>query len=286
LLQNTGYLPPNFWVNLWRLWPLILVLVGIELLLAHRIPWLVLVAVGAVVLCLGAVSTMSSVPHQYGPAAVTRSLQTDLGGARQAAVMVRFGAGQLIIGPLLQPGPDQLAMMTYEGPVEMTPQPRYATSNGGIGQLEYEVSGRGPGFLPFASGRSDALRMQVDLNPAVPITTLTVQSGAADAKLDLSTLRVSTLDINVGAAATTVQLPEAAGATSAHISGGAATITVNVPQGVAARIQHRGGLSTLTVDSSRFTLVSDGLYQSPDYAAAQNKVDLTLETGIATIQIS
>jgi hypothetical protein len=128
--------------------------------------------------------------------------------------------------------------------------------------------------------------MQVDLNPAVPITTLTVQSGAADAKLDLSTLRVSTLDINVGAAATTVQLPEAAGATSAHISGGAATITVNVPQGVAARIQHRGGLSTLTVDSSRFPLVSDGLYQSPDYATAQNKVDLTLETGIATIQIS
>src|SRR4030081_150733 len=39
LLQNTGYLPPNFWFNLWRLWPVILVLVGIELLLANRVPW-------------------------------------------------------------------------------------------------------------------------------------------------------------------------------------------------------------------------------------------------------
>jgi len=49
LLQNAGYLPPNFWVNLWRLWPLVLVLAGIELLLAHRVPWLVLSGLAACV---------------------------------------------------------------------------------------------------------------------------------------------------------------------------------------------------------------------------------------------
>ena len=45
LLENTGYLPPNFWMNLWRLWPLVLVLVGIELLFASRIPWVALAGV-------------------------------------------------------------------------------------------------------------------------------------------------------------------------------------------------------------------------------------------------
>ena len=49
LLQNAGYLPPNFWTNLWRLWPLVLVLAGIELLLAHRVPWLALAGLAAIV---------------------------------------------------------------------------------------------------------------------------------------------------------------------------------------------------------------------------------------------
>ena len=47
LLQNTGYLPANFWLNLWKLWPLVLVLIGIELLLSHRVPWFALAGVTA-----------------------------------------------------------------------------------------------------------------------------------------------------------------------------------------------------------------------------------------------
>ena len=102
LLQNTGYLPPNFWINLWRLWPVVLVLAGIELLLAHRVPWLVLAGLAAVVLVVGAVA------HQLGhvrrPTDSQRRhaapCQTDLAGATQAAVTVRFGAGELDIGPL------------------------------------------------------------------------------------------------------------------------------------------------------------------------------------------
>ena len=36
----------------------------------------------------------------------------------------------------------------------------------------------------------------------------------------------------------------------------------------------------MDIDQDRFPLVSDGLYRSPDYATAQNKVDLTIETGL------
>ena len=44
LLQNAGYLPPNAWLNMWRLWPLLLVLAWFELLLAGRVPGLILAA--------------------------------------------------------------------------------------------------------------------------------------------------------------------------------------------------------------------------------------------------
>jgi hypothetical protein len=130
------------------------------------------------------------------------------------------------------------------------------------------------------------MRLEVDLSPTVPITRLTVQSGGADARLDLASLLVKNIDMSFGATTTTIRLPRPSGATSVHMSGGAATIAIEVPEGAAAQIRHRGGLSTLNVDTARFPQVSDGLYQSPGYDAATDKLDVSLETGIATIQVN
>ena len=288
LLQNTGYLPPNFWLNLWKLWPLVLVLVGIELLLSHRVSWVALAGVTAVVLCIGAIAMSTGVPTSIGGGgqSISTTAQTDLGGARQAAVTVRFGAGQLLLGPIEQPQPNALASMTYQGPPQLAPQPRYSVANAGVGQLEYQSTNRdGPGFLPFIDGRSDTAHMQLNLTPAVPIGSLTIQTGATDARLDLSNLHVASLDMSIGAATAWVRFPEAAGLTTAHISGGASTITLEVPDGVAAQIQHQGGLSTLNVDQSRFPHVSESMFRSPDYDTATNKVDLVIETGVTTISV-
>jgi hypothetical protein len=54
---------------------------------------------------------------------------------------------------------------------------------------------------------------------------------------------------------------------------------------VAAQIRHRGGLSTFTIDQSRFPQVDEGVYRSPDYDTAQNRVDLDIETGVTTIRV-
>jgi hypothetical protein len=70
------------------------------------------------------------------------------------------------------------------------------------------------------------------------------------------------------------------------MSGGAATFSIEVPEGAVAQIRHRGGLSTLNVDINRFPQVSEGLYQSPGYDSASDRLDVSIETGIATIQVS
>jgi hypothetical protein len=284
LLQNAGYLPPNFWLNLWRLWPVVLVLAGIELLLAHRVPWLALVGLAAIVLVLGGVASGSSLSRSPTQAVVTHSSQTDLAGATQAAVTVRFGAGQLSIGPLASAADTQLAATNYSGPPDLEPQASYSAV-GGTGQLDYQVYGHGPGFMPFVGGQSES-RMDLNLSPTVPITALNVQTGATDAHLDLSNLLVSNLEINVGAASTWVRLPATAKTTNAHIAGGAATITLEIPPGVGAQIRHRGGLSTVNVDQSRFPSVGEGLYRSADYLTAPNNVDISIETGVTSIQVN
>jgi hypothetical protein len=286
LLQNTGYLPPNFWLNLWRLWPVILVLVGLELLLANRVPWLALAGLAAVLLVVGAVATNSGLASAPAPRPITQSDTKSLGSARQATVSVRFDAGQLNVGPIEGPAPDQLATMSYEGPPNLVPQVNYSVT-GDLGHLDYVTNEHGgSGFVPIVGGQSNTPRLNLNLNPSVPITSLSLKSGATDARLDLSALQVRDIDMSVGAASTWVRLPQAAGMTTVRIAGGASTITLEIPQDVVAQIRHRGGLSTVNVDQSRFPSVGDGVYRSPNYEMAQNKVDVNLETGITTIQVN
>lgn len=294
LLQNTGYLPPNFWMNLWRLWPLVLVLIGIELLLAHRVPWVALAALALAALLVGTVAINTDLPAVAGinsqagssSSATSTTTQTSLGGANQAAVTVRFGAGALNVGPLTAPQGDQLASMSYSGPRQLAPEAHYTINRAGVGQLEYASSGRpGVGF-PLPDSGSQAARMDLQLAPTVPITSFNVSTGAADAHIDLSQLRVNDVTMSIGAATAWLRFPAAAGLTTAHISGGASTITIEIPDGVAAQIQHQGGLTTLNVDQTRFPQVSDSVYRSPNYDTAQNKVDLSIETGVTTIQVS
>src|SRR5262249_13785296 len=153
-------------------------------------------------------------------------------------VTVRFGAGELNVGPIDQAGANDFAQMTYQGPPELAPVPRYERVDD-VGQLDYQSTRRpGPGFIPFIDGRPDSTaRTDLSFAPNVPITTFTLQTGATDAHLDFSRLQVSKIDLSVGAATTWIRLPEAAGNTTAHITGGASTITLEVPQGVGGQIQ-------------------------------------------------
>jgi Domain of unknown function (DUF5668) len=294
LLQNLGFLAPTAWLGLWRLWPLLLVLIGIDLLLAHRRSLAVLVGLVVAIFALGLVAGMVDVPGLSGPrpaastASSSRAQTQTLRGATQAAVTLRFGAGQLDVGPLLNAGSDDLASITYDGPPGAAPEAQYSVANG-VGRLNYQLSGRtANGFPPFFGNRGgggSASRLDVNLRPDLPLS-LTVQTGATQARLDLSQLRVSSLDVSLGAADTWVRLPENAGSTTAHFSGGATSLTLEVPNGVAAQIRTRGGLNTVSVDQSRFPSAGTDVYRSPDYATAANKVDITVETGVSTIRVS
>jgi hypothetical protein len=280
LLQNMGVVPPDTWTNLWRLWPLVLVVFGVELLFGSRLHWLALTGLVVVLFAAGLVASGSMAPMG---AVESRSFENERAGAQRADVTVRFGAGQLALGPLTDNQDRLLGTMRYEGQGDFMPEAR-SRVDGTVARLEYTLSGRGSMFGPFG-GRSGAPRMDVELSPSVPLT-LTVQTGAADATLDLTRLQLSNLDLSTGAASSTIRLPQAAGTSTVHISGGAATITLEVPREVAASIRHRGGLSALTVDESRFPKVNDQVYRSPDFDTARNKVDIVLETGVATIRVT
>ena len=129
----------------------------------------------------------------------------------------------------------------------------------------------------------ESLDWEVHLNPSIPLS-LKFDSGASSSILDLSDLKVTDLDINTGASKTELTLPAKAGNTHVDIDTGASSLKINIPAGVSASIRVKSGIASVAIDA-RFPRVDDGLYQSPDYSTASNRVDMMIDAGVGSIEI-
>lgn len=129
----------------------------------------------------------------------------------------------------------------------------------------------------------DSLDWDIRLNREIPLS-LKIDSGASTSILDLSDLKVTDLKINTGASSTVLTLPASSGTTRADIDTGASSLKVNIPAGVAAKIQVKSGIASVNVDA-RFPRITSGLYQSSDYDTAANRVDMTIDAGVGSIEI-
>jgi hypothetical protein len=258
--------------GVWGLtWPVLWIGIGLVLLvsttgalgrepldlIAEYWPW-VLVGLGAWFL-IGAV-----VPFGGGP---IETLVVPLGSAADAAVRIRFGAGDLAIGPA---APGNLVDGRFlGGVVERERGPARV-------ELEQDTSYG----LPWLDRRSD---WTVGLSAEVPLD-LRLDTGAARGRLDLSALRIRSLELHTGASDTQIRLPRAAGATTVRAETGAASLVLEVPTGVAARIRSRMALGTSQVDESRFPRSVSG-FESPDFATAANRADIDLQGGVGSIRV-
>jgi hypothetical protein len=198
---------------------------------------------------------------------LTEALALPLGGASEASVRIRYGAGNLTVGSA---APGQLVDGTFEGGVihRVT----------GPGSLELSQETRyGVPWLERPS------RWTMGLTTEVPLD-LKVDTGASKAILDLGGLRVRRLELQTGASDTRVTLPRAAGATTVTAQAGAASLTMEVPAGVAARIRTRMALGSSQIDQTRFPASGNG-YESPDYATAANRVDIDVNGGVGSFRL-
>lgn len=270
LLNTLGVVRWGVWGVLWRFWPLILILIGVNILWGRRSPWLMPSVTTLVLLGIIAIAVFTP-GAQVGPAAATFS--QPLQGATTAEVEIAFGAGRLKVGSL---PPDSTNLTEGRGNPGVEQDFRLRD---GTGLLRLSVPGR-IAVWPFTEG---GLRLEADLHPQIPVE-LTVKTGASDTELDLTNLKVTRLRLETGASRVELRLPAAAGATEAVVKAGAAQVTITIPPGVAARISESTGVGSFDIDQSRFPRVG-GVYESPDYATAINRVDLRVESGVASVEV-
>jgi hypothetical protein len=298
LMNNLGLLSWQIWPTVLRLWPLVLVLLGLQALATGRVDWISLVALLAVFALLTlATRFVFPIPRLSSASALPTadSFRQDLQGAQRASVRVEFGGGELSIGGLSEAGLLARGDLAAERGGRLTTQ--YRVRDGG-GVLEVRA-GRGrpgppffnqswswpdrPGSSFFQQGSSQSDRLSIGLARGVPLE-LEVQAGGADASLDLRDLMVPSLRYQTGATRSTIVLP-ATGMSRVDLQAGAAVVNLEVPQGTAARIRTTGsGLSQVDVDQNRFPLLGEA-YESPDYASATDRVDLILNVGATSVTV-
>ena len=134
-----------------------------------------------------------------------------------------------------------------------------------------------PGFAP-----EGGLVWNVGLTRDIPLQ-LRFETGACETRLDLSDLVVTDVRLQTGASRTEMTLPVKAGLTHVKIESGMAGVVISVPEGVAARIKVSSGMAGINI-SNRFPMLG-GTYSSADYDTAANKAEITIDTGMGSVEI-
>jgi hypothetical protein len=255
----------------WVIGIVLIVLGAITLMGIFHVFWpLLLIAVGVLIVAGASWRKGEAVREQ---AAVT------LDGAEEAAIRVRHGAGRLLIGA--GAGPGDLLSGSFGGGLETV-----KSRDGGRLAVEMRVKDRDVSHyvFPWTRGNVGVLGWDFVLTTAIPLS-LALETGASESRLTLTDLQVRELSVSTGASSTVVDLPARAGMTRVRVESGAASVKLRVPAGVAASVSIRGALAGIRVDTSRFPKVGDS-YRSADYDGAANRVEISVETGVGSIEVN
>lgn len=279
LTQTLGYVPWEIWGRLWRFWPVILILIGLDVLIGGRSQigrYLVgLIAIAAMVGVL-LIATLSpySVANYGLPNLLTRDVKAELGQFEAATIRFTTGAADIELSAL-----ERESHLLADGAIQsnrIISQNLHRDDRAGV----FELHSTDEGFFGGSTVLTD--EWDIMLTQKIPLN-LELNFGATEADLDLSSLRVSRFSVDAGASTIDLVVPRI-GHTQGSLTTGAAAIDIEIPEGVAANIRIEGGLNAIDIDQSRFPKVGDR-FVSPDYETAENRIDLRIDSGVSSISI-
>ena len=274
LLANTGVLSTQALERLGDLWPLLLVIFGLQLILNHTLPRQQATLVGlaaTVVIVVGAVAYAVLAPAtSFGTQRI--GSQEQLGGLSTASLDLNYGAASIDvnaggIGDLLYQ-----AHIDYPG----GENPPTISLDRETGALQIHESSS---FSPFHLFGAQRRQVQLTLTDKVP-WSIQIGGGAANMRLELRNAQLAKLDISGGANQLDAQFPSPKGTVSISVSGGANNITIVAPAKSQWRVAVSGGVSAVTINgSSSGNLGGDFQQQSPGYGSATDRFAIEISGG-------
>lgn len=280
ILQTTDVLPWTLWMELWRFWPVFLIVSGIAMLMRRTNFWLVtlvalLVFGGSVGIAIGQHGSAVEANVTQAVTAVSRSDEERL------EVSIDFAAVAADVGSLAAASSELARIESSE--VNGQSRLRLDTERtAGVTELRLRTAD-----IYFSTwehfGADDWSRWQIDLARGIPLD-LRLDLAAGGMELDLTELDVERLTVDVSVSGLVIFLPEAAGFTEVVIDASLSSVEIRVPEGVAARITADAALGSVNVDTRRFPRKGGG-YESDNYEDAENRVDITVDVSLGRVTV-
>jgi len=281
LLANVGVITSDALLRLGDLWPLLLVILGLQLILNHTLPrqQATMIGLGATVLIIIAAVTYATLAPATNFGTRQANFSDRLGGLTTATLDLGYSGATVDIQ-----GGTNLGDSLYQAHVEYpgTDDPPTISLDHENGTL---AIGERSGFSPlrlFGAARRHAV---ITLTDRIP-WTIKISGGAANAHLDLRRLQLAKVEISGGANQLDAQLPSPKGTVLIDIAGGVSNLTLRAPTGTQWRVAVSGGVSGLRINGSSYAAIGgDFEQQSPGYASASDRLDVEISGGASRIDV-
>jgi len=277
-LQTLHLLPASLWLALAQLWPVLLVLLGLDLLMGPRSARATAALVAAGALLVAGSLTWAAVRASQAPPGSTETLIQTVNGADRLEADLEFHTGQLNLSAL-GPSDHLLEGSAQSGPAE-TVQQSYSVS-GGVGRLAL-AQHLDPLLAPFLARRAPSAQWQVLLTRNLPLA-LTVDTGDGAAALDFNQLHLTDLDLTTGLGETRVTFAPGQAAT-ASLHSGLGAVRINLPAGFPVRLRVSSGAAQVSL-AAGLTRAGDFMV-GPGFDPARPFLDLELDAGLGGVTVN
>jgi len=275
LLNNFGTLDWSVWDVIFRLWPVLIVAAGLDILIGRRSAWGSLLSlVLTCALIAGALWLYSS-----GVVATSSEVQ-EIGQSLDEAT-----AAQIVIGPAVgSVRVDALAesnqlVSGVIRPIRGERVRRDLEMQGGT--AVFYLQSEGSFVAPFIGGLSGEPNWDLGVSSDVPLE-LEISLGVGESDVDLTGLTLDDLEVSIGIGQMTVVLPDE-GNFQARIDGAIGNTVIIVPAEMEVRIYVDTGLSARDLPNS-YRQRGDA-YESPGYGDAENRIELEIDQAIGNVTV-
>lgn len=276
LLNNLGILDWSIWEILLRLWPVLLVAAGLDLILGRLSVWGSLLALVLTLAVLVVALWLSQTGVGVGRAARTQDIVQPLENVSQAEVVIDPGVGTIRVNASADS--ENLAEGTLNlGRGEELERSHSVEDGTGILTLRTQRTSFGPSAVGWTGGRV----WHLELTAEVPLH-LETDLGLGQTDLDLTGLTVERLNVDHGLGQTIVVLPDE-GRFEATIQGAIGQTIVVIPESLEVRLRLDTGITGREIPPGY--VCEDDLCTSPGYETADQRVDLTVGQAIGSLVI-
>jgi hypothetical protein len=278
LMVNFDLMSPESFEQIWRLWPIILIALGLSIMArgSSKVVSGFLATLSFVILIGFFVAFLHPATRPLFTKEIAETQKTIIAeplneDATSAKIEISTGAANLDVSG----GSSQLV----DGEVDSN-FISVETSRSLSNKIDnFKINSKGISF-PFFHGKND---WQLSFSDQIPLE-LSVNAGAVDADIDLTQTQTTKFIFKAGATTANIKFGSKTDLTKADINVGASTVILNIPQEVGIKVTAKIGAT-----SNNFTAFglerSGDVYQSKSYDAFAKKIEITLQTGASSIEL-